>query len=508
MSADSPSPALELRGIEKRFGSVRANRGVSLTVAAGSIHGLVGENGAGKSTLMNLVYGLHRVDAGEMWIEGRPLAPRAPHEAIAAGVGMVHQHFMLVDDFTVLDNVLLGAEGGWSLRRGRGAARQELSRLAQGYGLEVPLEERVGDLAVGVQQRVEILKALYRGARLLILDEPTAVLTPREADALFGLLRRLRDEGRSVILVTHKLREVMAVTDAVTVLRQGAVVGNFATRQTSVEELATCMVGRPVALRSERVAREPGAVVLEARGLEAVDARGVRRLKGVDLKLHAGEVVGVAGVAGNGQSELLEILSGMRAPSAGWVRVRDAAGLTAANARSRRVAHVPEDRLRHGVVPSFSAADNVMLGYQVQSEYGRWLLDRTAIDAACARLMREHDVRPPRPDLALGAFSGGNQQKLVLARELGADPEVLLVGQPTRGVDVGAIEHIHRRLLALRDAGKAILLVSVELDEILALSDRVIVMVDGLIVGDLAREDANEERLGLLLAGVRQGGAA
>lgn len=499
-------PALELRGIEKRFGTVQANRGVSLTIAPGSIHGLVGENGAGKSTLMNVVYGFHQADAGEMRIGGKLLAARAPHEAIAAGIGMVHQHFMLVDDFSVLDNVLLGAEGGWQLARGRSAARRELARLASEYGLEAPLDERVGDLPVGVQQRVEILKALYRGARVLILDEPTAVLTPREADALFVLLRRLRSEGRSVILVTHKLREVMAVTDEVTVLRQGAVAGHFATARTSIEELATCMVGRPVSLRLERQARSPGEVFLEARGIEVTDGRGVRRLKGLNLQLRAGEVVGVAGVAGNGQSELLEILSGMRAPSAGTVEVRGASGLTAANARRRGLAHVPEDRLRHGVIPVFSAADNAILGYAERAAFGGRLLDRTSIDAACARLMEEHDVRPARPDLPLSAFSGGNQQKLVLGREIEADPEVLLVGQPTRGVDIGAIEHIHRRLLALRDAGKAILLVSVELDEILALSDRIIVMVDGAIVGELARAEATEERLGLLLAGVRAGG--
>ena len=505
---DVRPPALALRGIEKRFGAVHANRAISLTVAAGSIHGLVGENGAGKSTLMNVVYGFHRADAGEMEIGGRLVAPRAPHEAIAAGVGMVHQHFMLVDDFTVLDNILLGAEGGWQLERGRKAARRELTRLAHDYGLDAPLDERVGDLPVGVQQRVEILKALHRGAQLLILDEPTAVLTPREADALFVLLRRLRAEGRAVILVTHKLREVMAVTDEVTVLRQGAVAGNFVTQRTSVEELAACMVGRAVALRPERSAPRRGEVLLEAKGIDVVDARGVRRLKACDLQLHAGEVVGVAGVAGNGQSELLEVLSGMRAPTAGTVTVRGAGGLTAATARSRGVAHVPEDRLRHGVVPGFAAADNAILGYAGNPAYGGRLLDRVAIDAACARLMQEHDVRPARPDLPLQAFSGGNQQKLVLGREIDADPAVLLVGQPTRGVDIGAIEHIHRRLLALRDAGKAILLVSVELDEILALADRIIVLVDGAIVGELARAEATEERLGLLMAGVRDPGAA
>jgi simple sugar transport system ATP-binding protein len=359
-----------------------------------------------------------------------------------------------------------------------------LTRLAHDYGLDAPLDERVGDLPVGVQQRVEILKALHRGAQLLILDEPTAVLTPREADALFVLLRRLRAEGRAVILVTHKLREVMAVTDEVTVLRRrsggrtlryaaylgGGAGGVHGGSGGGVAAGAECSAVRGSAARGERDRRGRCARCAATQGLRPAVARG--------------EVVGVAGVAGNGQSELLEVLSGMRAPTAGTVSVRGAGGLTAATARSRGVAHVPEDRLRHGVVPGFAAADERILGYAGNPAYGGRLLDRVAIDAACARLMQEHDVRPARPDLPLQAFSGGNQQKLVLGREIDADPAVLLVGQPTRGVDIGAIEHIHRRLLALRDAGKAILLVSVELDEILALSDRIIVLVDGAIVGE------------------------
>ena len=507
-AAANAGPALELRGIGKRFGAVQANRGVNLRIARGSIHGLIGENGAGKSTLMNIVFGFHRPDSGEILVGGRRMEFRSPQEALAAGIGMVHQHFMLVETFTVLENVMLGAEGGALLGRGRTAVRATLERLARDYGLEVPLDAVVGELPVGVQQRVEILKALQRGAEILILDEPTAVLTPGEADALFRLLGRLRAEGKSVILVTHKLREIMAVTDRVTVLRQGAVVAEHRTADTSPRALAEAMVGRSVLLQVERGPASPGAPLLEVRDLEVRDRRGVARVRGLNLTVRAGEIVGVAGVAGNGQSELLEALAGLRWPERGEILLGGTdviAGRQDARARRRLgLAHVPEDRLHSGVLADFPAEDNAILGYQDRPEYGRgpWL-DRRAVRAACEARMAAHDVRPPQPGLRLGAFSGGNQQKLVLAREIDSDPRVLLVGQPTRGVDIGAIEFIHRRLVALRDAGKAILLVSVELDEILALADRIVVMNGGEIVGELAGAGATEQRIGLLMAGVR-----
>jgi len=506
-------PALELRGIDKRFGAVHANRAVSFAVALGSIHGLIGENGAGKSTLMNIVYGFHAADAGEILVHGRPVAIDSPQAAIAAGIGMVHQHFMLVENFTVLENVVLGVEGGPLLARGLARARTELEKLAHDYGLEVPLDTVVAELPVGLQQRVEILKALHRGAEILILDEPTAVLTPQEADQLFRMLDRLRQQGKAVILVTHKLREVMAITDRVTIMRQGAVVAEVATAETSPRGLAEKMVGRAVLLQVEKGPARPGLALLTVKDLVVQDRRGVSRVKGVSFSLHAGEIVGIAGVAGNGQSELLEALAGICTPALGEITLegRDLVR-EHLDPRARRrlgLAHVPEDRLRMGVVNSFSAQANAVLGYHDRAAYNHGLLtNRAGILAACERKMAAFDVRPPDPRLRISAFSGGNQQKLVLAREIDADPKVLLVGQPTRGVDIGAIEFIHRRLVALRDAGKALLIVSVELDEILGLADRILVMNGGEIIGELARAGATEERIGLMMAGVRGEGAA
>ena len=512
-SRDARPAALELRGIEKHFGTVHANRNVTLRVAAGSIHGLIGENGAGKSTLMNIAYGLHRPDAGDVYVGGRRLELSAPHAAIAAGIGMVHQHFMLVDTFSVMENVVLGVEGGARLSGGLAQARRALDALARDYGLEVPWDALVGELPVGLQQRVEILKALYRQAEVLILDEPTAVLTPQETDALFRMLRRLRDEGKAVVLVTHKLREIMAVTDTVTVMRQGAVVAEIATHDTSPRQLAEQMVGRSVSLRVEKAPREPGPPLLAVENLEVVDRRGVARVRNVSFAVHAGEIVGIAGVSGNGQSELLEAIAGIRTPTHGTIRIGDrdavASQLDAGERRQLGLAHVPEDRLRMGVVPAFSAEDNAILGYHDRAAFQRnGVLRRREIRANCERKMAEHDIRPPEPARLITAFSGGNQQKLVVAREIEASPDVLLVGQPTRGVDIGAIEAIHRRLVALRDAGKAVLVVSVELEEILALSDRILVMHAGEIVGELATSEATEERLGLMMAGVKPGPAA
>jgi simple sugar transport system ATP-binding protein len=479
-----------------------------LSVARGSIHGLIGENGAGKSTLMNIVYGFHRADAGEILVNGRRVEIGRPRDSIEAGIGMVHQHFMLVERFTVLENVVLGAEGGRRLGKGMGEARAGLERLGREYGLDVPLDAEAGQLPVGMQQRVEILKALHHRADILILDEPTAVLTPSEADQLFRMLARLRDQGRTVILVTHKLREIMAVTDRVTVMRQGAVVHETPTRDTSPRALAEQMVGRSVLLRVEKGPARPGEVLLDVRGLEVRDRLGVARVKGASLALRAGEIVGIAGVSGNGQSELLEALSGIRAPSAGSILLggREIArgGVGPSERRRRGIAHVPEDRLKMGVVASFSAEDNVILGYHARPQYNRGaFLSRRAIRAGCGAKMASYDVRPQNPGLRITAFSGGNQQKLVLAREIDCDPSVLIVGQPTRGVDIGAIEFIHGRLVALRDAGKAVLVVSVELDEIMGLSDRILVMAGGEIVGEIPGAEATEEAIGLLMAGVK-----
>ncbi|MGQ0663007.1 MAG: ABC transporter ATP-binding protein [Pseudomonadota bacterium] len=508
MSRGAP-PAIELRHIDKRFGPVRANRDVSLVVAKGTIHGIVGENGAGKSTLMSILYGYYQPDSGEILVHGRKIAIETPLDALLAGIGMVHQHFMLVENFTVLENVILGVEGGALLGKGLAEARAALLRLEREYHLEVDPDAVAGELPVGVQQRLEILKALYRGAEILILDEPTGVLTPQEADHLFRILRALKREGKTVILITHKLREILDATDNVTVMRAGQVVADLETAATSQEQLAELMVGRKVLLRVDKAPTTLGATILEVQDLTVRDGAGAERVRRVSFQVRAGEIVGVAGVAGNGQSELLEALAGMRPIAAGRIRwkgrdiAREPAALAGKGLRRLGLAHVPEDRQRMGLIVPFVASESAILGYHGDAGYNRAvLMDRAAVVAACGRQMTEYDVRPPDPGLVTAAFSGGNQQKIVLARELGRNPELLLVGQPTRGIDIGAIEFIHRRLVAMRDAGKGILLVSVELDEIMSLSDRILVMFDGRIVGEIARAEASERALGLMMAGI------
>ncbi len=502
-------PAIELIGIDKRFGAVHANRSVTLAIERGTIHGIVGENGAGKSTLMSILYGFYEADAGEIRVNGQQERIRSPADAIRAGIGMVHQHFMLVEPLSVLDNVMLGAEGGALLRNGAARARAEMARLARDYGLVIDPDSVVGELSVGLQQRVEIIKALYRGADILILDEPTAVLTPAEADALFALLKALKAQGKTVILITHKLREIMAATDRVSVMRRGEMVTTLDTARTSPVELAELMVGRRVLFRIEKAPHAPGPPLLEVEELSVTDSRGVLRVDKVSFAVRAGEIVGIAGVAGNGQSELLEALAGMRRPAQGTIRL---AGRTLAPAehdphRLRRLGllHVPEDRLRTGLVASFPAFESAALGFTDDPAYGKGpFLDHRRMIADLERRMAAYDVRPPDPRLKTSKFSGGNQQKLVLAREIERGPQVLLVGQPTRGVDIGAIEFIHRRLLSLREAGVAILLVSVELEEIMSLSDRILTMCGGRITGERVSAGADERDLGLLMAGVEE----
>ena len=503
-----------MRGIEKRFGAVHANRDVHLTVTAGTVHGIVGENGAGKSTLMSILYGLYQADAGEIDVEGKTARISGSREAIALGIGMVHQHFMLVDTLSALDNVMLGAEPDWRLQRARAQVRQRLAVLMQDTGLVVDLDALVQDLPVGQRQRLEILKALYRGARILILDEPTAVLTPQETAHLFVTLRRLRERSTTVLLITHKLKEIMALCDAVTVMRGGQVVLDCAIAHTSIDGLAEAMVGRRVNLGREAGARvaegapaQAGGVLLQALSLGVTDALGVQRLIDVAMTLRAGEIVGIAGVSGNGQSELLDVLSGLLTPTQGTLQVGSHAFTPKAwidprAARALRIAHVPEDRHKRALVLPFDAWESAVLGYQGQPRYSRsgWMRQRQMRDD-CAQMMERYDVRPRNPQLRSSKFSGGNQQKLVLAREAALEPLVLLVGQPTRGVDIGAIEFIHGRLRAMRDAGGAVLLVSSELDEILALSDRVIVMNAGRIAGELPIDACSEAALGRLMGG-------
>jgi ABC-type uncharacterized transport system ATPase subunit len=502
------APAIELRSINKHFGPVHANRNVSLTVARGSITGIIGENGAGKSTLMSILYGLYEADSGEILVGGKPVVMRNPRDALKNGVGMVHQHFMLVDTFTVLENVVLGAESGPLLRQSLGPARAEVERLGREYSLNVAPDALVGNLPVGEQQRVEIVKVLYRGARILILDEPSAVLTPQETDQLFDILRTLRDRGVTVILITHKLREIMAVTDQVYVMRHGEIVAERKTTATTREELAELMVGRKVRLELDKAQPKLGSPALTAEGISLRDARGVAVLEGINITLRAGEIVGIAGVSGNGQSELLDVLAGIRPPTTGRLVV-GAREITAAHPADPSemhklgLAHVPEDRLRNALVGAFAADESSILGYHHDAPFsGPILLDHAAISNHCATLMERFDVRPRRPTLSSANFSGGNQQKLVLAREFAPAPRILLVGQPTRGVDIGAIEFIHRQLVAIRDAGCAVLVVSVELDEVMSLADRILVMCGGRIVGEVAGAQADERTLGRMMANI------
>jgi simple sugar transport system ATP-binding protein len=504
------APAIELIGIDKRFGTVHANKDVTLSIAQGSIHGIIGENGAGKSTLMSILFGFYTADKGEIRIKGQPVKIKSSTDAIAYGIGMVHQHFMLVDPFTVLENVVLGAEGGALIGPALAKARDELTRLAHEYELEVDPDAIVGELPVGLQQRVEILKALFKGADTLILDEPTGVLTPAEADHLFRILAQLRDQGKTVILITHKLREIMAITDTVSVMRRGELVATKKTKDTSVGELAELMVGRRVLLRVEKGKAKPGQVVLEVKNLTWKDKNGVARVDNVSFTVRAGEIVGIAGVSGNGQSELLDVISGIAKPTSGEVVFEGRnIGILAdpRHVREEGVAHVPEDRHHRGLITAFDASESSILGWHYDEALGKGFhLDRDAVVNRCLKEMQGFDVRPANPYLKSAKFSGGNQQKIILAREIERDPDLLIVGQPTRGVDIGAIEFIHRRIIQLRDQGKAVLLVSVELDEIRSLSDRILVMFAGRIMGE-RRPETDERELGLLMAGVSKDAA-
>ena len=513
--ATAALPAIELRGISKAFGPVQANKDISLRIERGTIHGIIGENGAGKSTLMSILYGFYKADAGEILIGGQPVQIPDSQAAIRAGIGMVFQHFKLVQNFTVLENLVLGAEDGALLRPSLAKARKLLGDLARDYELDVDPDAVIEELSVGHQQRVEILKALYREADILILDEPTGVLTPAEADHLFRILRGLKDQGKTIVLITHKLREIMEITDTVSVMRRGEMTATVKTAGTSPEQLAELMVGRKVLLRVNKKPAAPGKTVLEVENLRVRDADGVERLKGISLSIRAGEILGIAGVAGNGQSELLEVLGGFCAATGRIAVNGQDIDLTGKHSngqtrRARGIAHVPEDRQRLGLIMDFTAWENSVFGYHHDPaiQKNRLFMDNAGIMAEAQAKMERFDVRPPIPTLQAKSFSGGNQQKIVLARELERAPDLLLVGQPTRGVDIGAIEFIHQRIIELRDAGKAVLLVSVELDEILSMSDRIAVMFDGRIMGERDPAQTNERELGLMMAGVAQGAAA
>ncbi len=505
MSEDTAAPpVLQARGITKRFPGVLANDKVDLTIRRGEIVCLLGENGAGKSTLMNVIYGLYQPDEGELLVRGTPVRFSSSSDAIAAGVGMVHQHFQLVPVLTVAENVVLGHE----VRKGPfldlARARRDIAELSGRYGLSVDPDARVDRLSVGAQQRVELIKALYRDADILILDEPTAVLTPAEVDHFFEVMRSLIDGGKSVVFITHKLREVLAVADTVTVLRQGRIVGAADPKTATEASLASLMVGRDVVFEVPKGPAHPGRTVLSVHDLQVADDRDVPTVDGVDLEVKAGEILGIAGVEGNGQRELVEAITGMRPPLRGRIAIGDddIAGWSPRRVASSGVGHVPEDRGKHGLVGVFSVADNLILNRYNRSPFSkRTVFRRRAIAANAEREVTEFDIRTPSVDTPAGSLSGGNQQKCVVARELSGELRLLVVAQPTRGLDVGSVEFIHRQIVERRDAGAAVLLVSAELDEILALSDRIAVLYRGRIAAVMDRADATREGIGLLMAG-------
>lgn len=500
---------LELRNITKRFGDVLANDGVNIRVAAGTIHAIVGENGAGKSTAMRIAYGFYTADAGEIVIDGEVRAIQSPHDAIALGVGMVHQHFMLVEPMTVAENIVLGAEPGSAAALDLGRAASQISALSDEFKLAIDPNATIENLSVGQQQRVELLKALYRHARLLILDEPTAVLTPQEVEEFFVILRRMREQGKTIVIITHKLSEVLAISDDVTIMRDGRVVGELKTSETNAAELARMMVGRDVLLRIEKPLAKTGETVLSVHELLVTAHDGTPRLNRATFEVRAGEIVGVAGVEGNGQTELIESLAGLtpHARVTGKIEFqgRDITRMDARRRKELGIAHIPEDRHRRGLLLDFNLAENSILGVHYRrpavAHLGNILLDDGAIREHAQQIIKNFDVRPTNPDLPARALSGGNQQKLIIGREFDLHPRLLLVSQPTRGVDIGAIEFIHSKLVGLRDAGCAVLLVSAELEEVTALADRLLVVHDGEIVGEVDPKQATIEEIGLLMTG-------
>jgi general nucleoside transport system ATP-binding protein len=497
-------PILELRGITKRFPGVLANDHVDFDLNRGEVHALLGENGAGKSTLMNILYGLYHPDEGEILINGKPVTIGSPKEAIELGIGMVHQHFMLIPVMTVAENIVLATEprrGGVFLDHD--AAIRRVRDLAASFNFAIDPDAKVEGITVGQQQRVEILKALYRGAEILILDEPTAVLTPQEADELFGILQTLQREGMSIIFISHKLREVLDIAERITVLRRGKMIDTVPREGATQDTLATLMVGREVLLRVDKTPAQPKTSSLTVENLRVVDDRGLEAVRGVSLEVRAGEIVGIAGVDGNGQTELIDALTGLRTPLEGRVLVGDRE-LTTANAHQHLdsgMGHIPEDRQRRGLVLDFTLAENLALhDYDKQpfSHFG-WLHPGRIVNAA-RTLLKEFDVRGGAPQTRASSLSGGNQQKVVVAREVSRDPRVLIAAQPTRGLDVGAIEFVHRRLIEERDEGRAVLLISLEIDEILSLSDRILVIYEGRIVEEYA-PDVTEQQLGIAMTG-------
>ena len=501
---------LEMRDIRKEFPGVVANDGVSFEVRRGEVHALLGENGAGKSTLMNILYGLYKPDGGEIRLNGKPVSFSSARDAIQAGIGMVHQHFMLIPVMTVAENIVLGIEPHTGLLLDENGAEQRVRELSEQFGLAVDPTALISEITVGQEQRVEILKALYRGADLLILDEPTAVLTPQEATELFGIIRSLQADGKSIIFISHKLNEVLEVADRITVLRRGKTIETVPRAGATEETLARAMVGRDVLLRVEKKPAEVADVLLAVRDLHVRDDRGIEKVRGMSFDVRAGEIVGIAGVDGNGQTELIDALTGLQKIESGTVTIagRELTHASAKAALDSGMGHIPEDRQRRGLVLEFSIAENIALHDYAKppdARYG-WLFPRRMIGRA-RRLIEDFDVRGGGPLTRAGGLSGGNQQKLVAAREIDRDPKVLIAAQPTRGLDVGAIEYLHRRLVAERDEGRGILLISLELEEVMSLSDRILVVFEGQIVGEHTGE-VSEEEIGLEMLGGKEAAAA
>jgi len=495
---------LEIRNITKTFGDVVANNDVSFNVTKGTIHAIVGENGAGKSTIMRIVYGFYNADSGKVLIDGKQVDIRTPHDAIKLGIGMVHQHFMLVDTMTVAENIILGAETGNAFDLDLEKADSQIKALSDELKLNIDPKALIEDLSVGQQQRVELLKALYRHADLLILDEPTAVLSPQEVEEFFGILRRMKDQGKTIIIITHKLEEVLAISDEVTVMRDGRVVGNVKTSETNAQELARMIVGRDVLLRVEKTDAQPADNVLDVRDL-SVPGKHATAVENISFSVRAGEIVGIAGIEGNGQTELIEALAGLCKPSSGTVQFegRDITDLSARERRELGIAHIPEDRHKRGLLLASNLAENSILGvhYRPPIAAASGFMNESAINTRVNEIIKNFDVRPPVAALPAKSLSGGNQQKLIIGREFELNPKLLLVSQPTRGVDIGAIEFIHRKLIELRDAGSAVLLVSAELEEVTALADRLLVIREGKIVGEVDPTQTSVENIGLMMTG-------
>lgn len=495
---------LELRNITKKFGNVVANDDVSIIVHKGTIHAIVGENGAGKSTIMRIAYGFYNADSGEIFVDGKTVPIKNPHDAIALGIGMVHQHFMLVDTMTVAENIVLGAETGSPASLDLEKANREIKILSDELKLGVNPRAYIEDLSVGQQQRVELLKALYRNAELLILDEPTAVLSPQEVEEFFGILRRMKEQGKTIIIITHKLEEVLAISDEVTVMRDGKSVGNVKTAETTAKDLARMIVGRDVLLRVEKTDAEPAATVLKVKNLSIPGKHGPA-VNNVSFTVRSGEIVGIAGIEGNGQTELIEALSGLAKASAGEIEFagKNITNNTARELKELGIAHIPEDRHKRGLLLHSDLAENSILGvhYRPPVAAAAGFMNNSAISKRVGEIIENFDVRPPDATLPAKSLSGGNQQKLIIGREFWLRPKLLLVSQPTRGVDIGAIEFIHRKLIEMRDAGSAVLLVSAELEEVTALADRLLVLREGKIVGEVDPKLTSVEEIGLMMTG-------